>query len=159
MDVCAGQPLRMSAPDTGVLSNRSEDRWLCVRLVRCANKIWQHVLYAPRGVEVCVGMKQVEVIYAVILRNKYISVIPNHTLYKQYRSHWAPETNSLPPHVSPLGPPPSWRELATTRGCPDNPHPPTADHNYNPYTRGTITHKYNHIKGPIVTHVMLVQQW
>ena len=35
-------------------------RWLCVRLVRCA-KIWQHVLYAPRGVEVCVGMKQVEV--------------------------------------------------------------------------------------------------
>ena len=35
-------------------------RWLCFRLVRCA-KIWQHVLYAPRGVEVCVGMKQVEV--------------------------------------------------------------------------------------------------
>ena len=35
-------------------------RWLCVGLVRCA-KVWQHVLYAPRGVEVCVGMKQVEV--------------------------------------------------------------------------------------------------
>ena len=35
-------------------------RWLCVGLVRCA-KIWQHVLYAPRGVEVCVGMKQVKV--------------------------------------------------------------------------------------------------
>ena len=27
-------------------------RWLCVGLVRCA-KIWQHVLYAPRGIEVC----------------------------------------------------------------------------------------------------------
>ena len=35
-------------------------RWLCAGLVRCA-KIWQHVLYAPWGVEVCVGMKQVEV--------------------------------------------------------------------------------------------------
>ena len=35
-------------------------RWLCVRLVRCA-KIWQHVMYAPRGVEVYVGMTQVEV--------------------------------------------------------------------------------------------------
>ena len=83
-----------------------------------------------------------------------IPVIPNHTLYKQYRSHWAPETNWLPPHVSPLGPPPSWRELATTRGCPDNPHPPTADHNYNSYTRDTITHKCKHIKGLIVTHVL-----
>ena len=82
-----------------------------------------------------------------------IPVIFNYTFYKQYRSHWAPETNWLPPHVSPLGPPPSWRELATTCGCPDNQHPPTA-------VITTIrkpatllhTHKYNHIKGPIVTH-------
>ena len=55
-----------------------------------------------------------------------------------YCSLWAPETNWRTLHVSPLGPPLLWREPATTRGCPDNPHPPTADHNYNPYTRDTI---------------------
>ena len=54
----------------------------------------------------------------------------------------------------PLGPPPSWREPLTARGYPDNPHPPTADQNYNPYTRDTVTHKYNHINGPIVTLVL-----
>ena len=85
-----------------------------------------------------------------------IPVIPNHTLWKQYHSRWAPETNWRTPHVSPLGPPLSWRELATTRGCPDNPHPPTADHNYNPYTHDTLTHKYNHIQGPIVTVVIYI---
>ena len=83
-----------------------------------------------------------------------IPAIPNNTLYKQYLSRWAPETNCPTPHVSPLGPPLSWREPAMTRGCPDNPHPPTADHNYNPHTRDTIAHKYNHIKGPIVTYIL-----
>ena len=45
------------------------------------------------------------------------------------------------------------RELATTRGCPDNPHPPTADHNYNPYTSDTATQKDIYTKGPIVTRI------
>ena len=47
-------------------------RWLCVGLVRCAN-IWQHVLYAPRGVEVCVGMKQVEVRVIIVLLYKLLN--------------------------------------------------------------------------------------
>ena len=54
-------------------------RWLCVGLVRCA-KIWQHVLYAPRGVEVCVGMKQVEV--RVIMNDR-----ERHSRFRRYISY------------------------------------------------------------------------
>ena len=57
--------------------------------------------------------------------------------------------------VSPLGPPLSWREFATTRGCPDNPHTPTADHNYNLYTRDTVTHKDIYSNGPIITYIFV----
>ena len=51
---------------------------------------------------------------------------------------WAPETNC-----------PSHRLVP-----PRQRHPPTADHNYNPSTCDTITHKHNHIKGPIVTLII-----
>ena len=45
----------------------------------------------------------------------------------------------------------SWRELATTRGYLDNGIRPLRTTTTILSTRVTIAHKYNHIKGPIVT--------
>ena len=57
------------------------------------------------------------------------------------RSLQAPETNWRSPLCQHKARHQSWWELATTRGCPDNPNPHTVDHNYNLHTRDTVTHK------------------
>ena len=63
----------------------------------------------------------------------------------------APETNWRIPRCHRKARHQSWRELATTRGYPDNPNPPTVDHNCNLHTRDTVTHKDINITRPIAT--------